>query len=146
MAVDTKAPGQAPPDLPSLLLDGRICYIGMAVRGGACVGGSRRQQKAGGRARAATRLGVGSSSGCSSSGCVGCGRGGSQASPLRAAPARLSWASPACPAALPLCGPPGLVQLVPAVTELVISELLWLNYAAPREAHLRIHKLHGCAG
>jgi hypothetical protein len=25
------APGQAPPDLPSLLLDGRICYIGMAV-------------------------------------------------------------------------------------------------------------------
>ena len=33
MAVDTKAPGQAPPDLPSLLLDGRICYIGMAVRG-----------------------------------------------------------------------------------------------------------------
>eukprot|EP00887_Chlorella_sp_A99_P005091 scaffold25.g5091.t1 len=51
MAVDTKAPGQAPPDLPSLLLDGRICYIGMA--------------------------------------------------------------------------------LVPAVTELVISELLWLNYAAP---------------
>ncbi|KAI3423992.1 hypothetical protein D9Q98_009825 [Chlorella vulgaris] len=51
MAVDTKAPGQAPPDLPSLLLDGRICYIGM--------------------------------------------------------------------------------PLVPAVTELVISELLWLNYAAP---------------
>ena len=36
MAVDTKAPGQAPPDLPSLLLDGRICYIGMAVRAGAC--------------------------------------------------------------------------------------------------------------
>lgn len=32
MAVDTKAPGQAPPDLPSLLLDGRICYIGMPVR------------------------------------------------------------------------------------------------------------------
>lgn len=31
MAVDTKAPGQAPPDLPSLLLDGRICYIGMPV-------------------------------------------------------------------------------------------------------------------
>lgn len=31
MAVDTKAPGQAPPDLPSLLLDGRILYIGMAV-------------------------------------------------------------------------------------------------------------------
>lgn len=27
------APGQAPPDLPSLLLDGRICYIGMPVRG-----------------------------------------------------------------------------------------------------------------
>ena len=26
------APGQAPPDLPSLLLDGRICYIGMPVR------------------------------------------------------------------------------------------------------------------
>ncbi len=25
-------PGQAPPDLPSLLLDGRICFIGMAVR------------------------------------------------------------------------------------------------------------------
>ena len=25
------APGQAPPDLPSLLLDGRICYIGMPV-------------------------------------------------------------------------------------------------------------------
>ncbi|KAK9839065.1 hypothetical protein WJX74_008686 [Apatococcus lobatus] len=45
------APGQAPPDLPSLLLDGRICFIGMA--------------------------------------------------------------------------------LVPAVTELVISELLWLNYSAP---------------
>jgi hypothetical protein len=33
MAVDTKAPGQAPPDLPSLLLDGRICYIGMPVCG-----------------------------------------------------------------------------------------------------------------
>ncbi|GAB4813262.1 hypothetical protein N2152v2_000308 [Parachlorella kessleri] len=31
MAVDTKAPGQAPPDLPSLLLDGRICYIGMPL-------------------------------------------------------------------------------------------------------------------
>jgi len=28
------APGQAPPDLPSLLLDGRICYIGMPVSGG----------------------------------------------------------------------------------------------------------------
>jgi len=27
------APGQAPPDLPSLLLDGRICYIGMPVSG-----------------------------------------------------------------------------------------------------------------
>lgn len=53
MAVDTKAPGQAPPDLPSLLLDGRICFIGM--------------------------------------------------------------------------------PLVPAVTELVISELLWLNYAAPEK-------------
>ena len=51
MAVDTKAPGQAPPDLPSLLLDGRICYIGM--------------------------------------------------------------------------------PFVPSVTELIISELLWLNYAAP---------------
>eukprot|EP00873_Tetraselmis_striata_P002683 jgi/Tetstr1/422947/TSEL_013726.t1 len=25
------APGQAPPDLPSLLLDGRICYIGMPL-------------------------------------------------------------------------------------------------------------------
>lgn len=25
-------PGQAPPDLPSLLLDGRICFIGMPVR------------------------------------------------------------------------------------------------------------------
>lgn len=53
MAVDTKAPGQAPPDLPSLLLDGRICYIGM--------------------------------------------------------------------------------PFVPSVTELVISELLWLNYAAPEK-------------
>ena len=53
MAVDTKAPGQAPPDLPSLLLDGRICYIGM--------------------------------------------------------------------------------PLVPSVTELVISELLWLNYANPEK-------------
>jgi ATP-dependent Clp protease protease subunit len=53
MAVDTKAPGQAPPDLPSLLLDGRICYIGM--------------------------------------------------------------------------------PLVPSVTELIISELLWLNYAAPEK-------------
>lgn len=34
------APGQAPPDLPSLLLDGRICYIGMPVSlsdGLACV-------------------------------------------------------------------------------------------------------------
>lgn len=38
MAVDTKAPGQAPPDLPSLLLDGRICYIGMPVRAQAGVG------------------------------------------------------------------------------------------------------------
>lgn len=47
------APGQAPPDLPSLLLDGRICYIGM--------------------------------------------------------------------------------PLVPAVTELVISELLWLNYSNPEK-------------
>ena len=53
MAVDTKAPGQAPPDLPSLLLDGRICYIGM--------------------------------------------------------------------------------PFVPSVTELIISELLWLNYAAPEK-------------
>ena len=35
MAVDTKAPGQSPPDLPSLLLDGRICYIGMPVGWGA---------------------------------------------------------------------------------------------------------------
>mmetsp|Transcript_35595 Transcript_35595/g.100742 ORF Transcript_35595/g.100742 Transcript_35595/m.100742 type:complete len:336 (-) Transcript_35595:178-1185(-) len=46
-------PGQAPPDLPSLLLDGRICYIGM--------------------------------------------------------------------------------PLVPSVTELVISELLWLNYSSPEK-------------
>jgi ATP-dependent Clp protease protease subunit len=51
MAVDTKAPGQAPPDLPSLLLDGLICFIGM--------------------------------------------------------------------------------PLLPAVTELIISELLWLNYSSP---------------
>ena len=29
-------PGQAPPDLPSLLLDGRICFIGMAVRSLVC--------------------------------------------------------------------------------------------------------------
>ena len=27
------APGQVPPDLPSLLLDSRICYIGMPVSG-----------------------------------------------------------------------------------------------------------------
>lgn len=26
------APGQAPPDLPSLLLNSRICYLGMPVR------------------------------------------------------------------------------------------------------------------
>ena len=26
------APGQVPPDLPSLLLDARICFIGMPVR------------------------------------------------------------------------------------------------------------------
>jgi hypothetical protein len=32
MAASSSIPGQAPPDLPSLLLDGRICYIGMAVR------------------------------------------------------------------------------------------------------------------
>ena len=25
-------PGQAPPDLPSLLLNARICYLGMPVR------------------------------------------------------------------------------------------------------------------
>ncbi|RMZ52042.1 hypothetical protein APUTEX25_001236 [Auxenochlorella protothecoides] len=31
MARDTRAPGRAPPDLPSLLLDGRICYIGMPL-------------------------------------------------------------------------------------------------------------------
>lgn len=53
MAASSSIPGQAPPDLPSLLLDGRICYIGMA--------------------------------------------------------------------------------LVPAVTELLISELLWLNYSAPEK-------------
>ena len=39
MAVDTKAPGQAPPDLPSLLLDGRICYIGMPVGGAGWLAG-----------------------------------------------------------------------------------------------------------
>lgn len=31
MAADTKAPGQVPPDLPSLLLDARICFIGMPL-------------------------------------------------------------------------------------------------------------------
>ena len=65
MAVDTKAPGQAPPDLPSLLLDGRICYIGM--------------------------------------------------------------------------------PLVPSVTELVISELLWLNYSAPEKpVYVYINSTGGC--
>lgn len=65
MAVDTRAPGRAPPDLPSLLLDGRICYIGM--------------------------------------------------------------------------------PLVPAVTELVISELLWLNYSAPdKPVYLYINSSGGC--
>ncbi|CAL5229134.1 g12405 [Coccomyxa viridis] len=56
------APGQAPPDLPSLLLDGRICYIGM--------------------------------------------------------------------------------PLVPAVTELVISELLWLNFSSPEKpVYVYLHSI-----
>ncbi|CAL8464891.1 g4426 [Coccomyxa elongata] len=56
------APGQAPPDLPSLLLDGRICYIGM--------------------------------------------------------------------------------PLVPAVTELVISELLWLNFSYPEKpVYVYLHSI-----
>ncbi|EIE20612.1 hypothetical protein COCSUDRAFT_10544, partial [Coccomyxa subellipsoidea C-169] len=56
------APGQAPPDLPSLLLDGRICYIGM--------------------------------------------------------------------------------PLVPAVTELIISELLWLNFSYPEKpVYVYIHSI-----
>ncbi|KAK9842598.1 hypothetical protein WJX81_008193 [Elliptochloris bilobata] len=56
------APGQAPPDLPSLLLDGRICYIGM--------------------------------------------------------------------------------PLVPQVTELVISELLWLNYSSPEKpVYVYLHSM-----
>lgn len=47
MAVDTKAPGQAPPDLPSLLLDGRICYIGMSVRSrGRALGQQQRRSAA----------------------------------------------------------------------------------------------------
>jgi hypothetical protein len=38
-----------------------------------------------------------------------------------------------------------LVQLVPAVTELVISELLWLNYAAPdKPIYVYINSTGGC--
>ena len=59
--VDTKAPGQAPPDLPSLLLDSNIVVIGM--------------------------------------------------------------------------------PLVPSVTELVISELLWLNYASEKPIYLYINSV-----
>lgn len=40
-----------------------------------------------------------------------------------------------------------LVQLVPAVTELVISELLWLNYAAPdKPIYVYINSTGGCGG
>jgi hypothetical protein len=44
MAASSSIPGQAPPDLPSLLLDGRICYIGMAVRPISCPGQGRRKR------------------------------------------------------------------------------------------------------
>ena len=49
----------------------------------------------------------------------------------------LKWASPAMPPALTprwaLLLPPLRLQLVQQVTELVISELLWLNYANPEK-------------
>ena len=34
-------------------------------------------------------------------------------------------------------------QLVPQVTELVISELLWLNYSNPEKPVVPVHPLHG---
>jgi ATP-dependent protease ClpP protease subunit len=99
MAVDTKAPGQAPPDLPSLLLDGRICYIGMAVSQR-----PRPEPELPAGVRAARQRA------CGAAACV---------------PSYMSRPLPAAASAA--------TQLVPAVTELIISELLWLNYAAPEK-------------
>ena len=91
------APGQAPPDLPSLLLDGRICYIGMPV---SCL-----------------------------SGCWVCF--------LYSTVLQMWHTSINCiKLILDVVWKPAnfwCLQLVPAVTELVISELLWLNYSAPEK-------------
>ena len=43
--------------------------------------------------------------------------------------------------------PVSALQLVPAVTELVISELLWLNYAAPdKPIYVYINSTGGWVG
>ena len=83
---DDHKPRTPPPDLPSLLLDSRIVYLGMPVR---------------------RRSGVG-----------GDGRGGGT-SATRARAGRASLA--------PAPDPPS-PQLVPAVTELIIAEMLYLQY------------------
>ncbi len=139
MAVDTKAPGQAPPDLPSLLLDGRICYIGMSVR-----------LAAGSSVAGCIMLGAPALL-CSRSCCCAAGFHVHVAACCCAANTWVLLWLLLLLSLLPLlpvhsrsrtCGrssrpahrrPPVLrpLQLVPAVTELVISELLWLNYSAP---------------
>lgn len=167
MAVDTKAPGQAPPDLPSLLLDGRICYIGMPVSARAAAGGS------------CDMLWFG----CGTSAAVLCQHGGGATTrPLvLLVPVLRQGCFPRCSCLQALitsqtaagawrdgaghgaadvgcrCGHPNepsvvpptvsWLQLVPAVTELVISELLWLNYSAPEKpVYLYINSTGGWAG
>ena len=101
MGQDQKPPGRAPPDLPSLLLDARIVYIGMPVGVVWRVGGGESAYSVGAR-----RVG--------------------------AAAARARRLTP------PHTSPPpphsrARSQLVPQVTELVVSELLYLNYTGPEK-------------
>ena len=143
-AVDTKAPGQAPPDLPSLLLDGRICYIGMPVGswgwrvgvGWGCVWWGGAWVLVGwmpwwhGRPLAHPCF------------CLQTAQRLELPCPLHPRPFGVAPSSPAHHFPLP-----PLLQLVPQVTELVISELLWLNYAAPdKPVYVYINSTGGWVG
>ncbi|CAI5949316.1 unnamed protein product [Closterium sp. NIES-65] len=145
-------PRRPPPDLPSLLLNSRIVYVGMPVGGGTWEKKVSREQQfrvapaeqpnrahrhAGGcsnvqvRKRRAVAGGYGAGSN---------GAGGSAAavpavvyaicfSPFL--PPRPPPSHPAFRAAFTT--PPSCVQLVPAVTELVIAQLLYLQWLDPRQ-------------
>ena len=122
------APGQAPPDLPSLLLDGRICYIGMPVCTTPLTAFLHHW------CASVKPADVGGQKACRNhcylklQGRQSCWRWSQTLSwkLLSSQLIALAWA----------------VQLVPAVTELVISELLWLNFSSPEKpVYVYLHSI-----